>query len=134
MDSGSLLGLVPAAFGAGLLLLAASRAHRSQERLRTCARVPGTVVDVVPPGSPRSRAKGPVVEYVFDGRRRTYRSTFGTNPPAWKPGDDVTLLVRPDAPDDATIDSFLTLWLFPSLCAAFGALAAWIGLRIVFPG
>lgn len=54
----------------------------------------------------------PVVQFkLTDGENITFTSSVGSNPPQFKIGDSVKVLFSPDKPDNAEINSFVSLWL-----------------------
>lgn len=67
--------------------------------------VTGRVTELVPEDSV-SAGLAPVVEYTFNGEIKLYRSQIFSQPPAYQLGEEVTLLINPDNPDDVVIDSF----------------------------
>lgn len=67
--------------------------------------VKGIVTELVPQDS-GSSGMAPVVEYTFNGENKLYRSQVFSQPPAYQPGEEVTLLINPDNPDDVVIDNF----------------------------
>jgi hypothetical protein len=117
-----------------LLAFGAWLARRTRAEIRSAVRVPGRVVDLVRRGRPGHHTWSPVVEYAYEGATRSFTSSFSSKPPAWKPGDDLTVLVQPDVPGEARIDSFGALWLLPMLCAAFGLLLVAAGFGIGLAG
>ncbi|GAA2510422.1 hypothetical protein GCM10010406_53490 [Streptomyces thermolineatus] len=67
----------------------------------------------------------PVVEFTSaDGTHRTFRSSTGSNPPAYEEGERVEVLYRADSPEDARIDGFLSLWLLPMIFGGIGLVLA----------
>ncbi|MGW5100753.1 DUF3592 domain-containing protein [Streptomyces sp. NPDC004100] len=73
----------------------------------------------------------PVVSFTSkDGERHTFKSSTGSNPPAYEEGERVEVLYRADSPEDARIDGFLSLWLLPVIFGGIGALFAGIGTVI----
>ncbi|MGW2559280.1 DUF3592 domain-containing protein [Streptomyces sp. NPDC001514] len=73
----------------------------------------------------------PVVEFTSaDGRRRTFRSSTGSNPPSYEEGERVEVLYRADSPEDARIKGFASLWLLPLVFGGSGLLIAGIGTAV----
>lgn len=73
------------------------------------------------PGKPASRNKVPIVRYTVDGRDHEVRGEISTNhAPAI--GSKVSVLYRPESPDQAQIDSFTERWLFPLVFGGVGSL------------
>ncbi|PLW72377.1 DUF3592 domain-containing protein [Streptomyces sp. SCUT-3] len=109
--------------------------------LREAERAPGTVValewrDEDLGTSRRSRTNDrpsayPVVEFTSaDGTHRTFRSSTGSNPPAYEKGERVEVLYRADSPEDARIDGFLSLWLLPMVFGGVGLVLAGVGTGV----
>lgn len=73
----------------------------------------------------------PVVEFTpAGGSPTTFRSSMGSNPPAYDEGERVDVLYRTDDPGDAKIDGFVSLWLIPLIFCGIGLLIAGIGTAI----
>ncbi|MFF4531582.1 DUF3592 domain-containing protein [Streptomyces sp. NPDC001407] len=70
----------------------------------------------------------PVVEFTSaNGARTRFQDSAGSNPPSYKVGEQVEVLYRPDAPEDARIKGFLSLWLLPLLFGGIGLIFTGIG-------
>lgn len=97
-------------------------------------RVTGTVTELVPQDS-GSAGMAPVVEYTFNGEIKLYRSQVFSQPPAYKLGEEVPLLINPDNPDDVVIDNFseryFTTFIFGlfSIFPLFAAIALHFFIR-----
>ena len=66
----------------------------------------------------------PVFEFTdAAGGKHVVRSRVGSHPPTFKPGEAVTVLYRPEAPQEARLKSLSDLWLLPSAVAALGVVA-----------
>ncbi|MFB6856057.1 DUF3592 domain-containing protein [Streptomyces sp. NPDC056341] len=73
----------------------------------------------------------PVVEFKpAGGELTTFRSSMGSNPPAYDTGERVGVLYRADDLEDAKIDGFVSLWLIPLIFCGIGLLIAGIGTAI----
>ncbi|MGY0022808.1 DUF3592 domain-containing protein [Streptomyces sp. cg35] len=75
--------------------------------------------------SRKSRGSGPSAHPVVlftpaGGESVTFRSSAGSNPPAYDVGDRVDVLYRADDPEDAQIDGFLSMWLLPLIFSGIG--------------
>jgi len=70
----------------------------------------------------------PVVEHQIGGEVYRFTSDFGRGKRFGKRGTAITILYDPKRPDQGTIRSFKSLWLFPILLAVMSALV------MVFPG
>jgi len=87
-------------------------------------------------GSRRKRAHDdpvayPVVAFTSaDGVRRTFRSSFGSNPPSYEKGEHVEVLYDADSPGDARIKGFASLWLLPLIFGGIGLVIAGVGATV----
>jgi Protein of unknown function (DUF3592) len=72
----------------------------------------------------------PVVEFATrEGIRVQFRDGMGSNPPAYREGDPVTVLYFRNQPaQTATIDRGLLNWLVPAILCAMGSLLAGVAL------
>lgn len=132
-------GLAGAGMLAGAIALGASTRHF----LAAAERAEGTVIDLLPSRSSSSDSVlySPVVEFKTpDGREYEVRSKVASSPPSYEEGEKVTVLYRPEAPGDAQIDGFFSLWggtailgalgtVFFSIGAALWAVPAWSARR-----
>ena len=69
-----------------------------------------------------------------EGKEYALKSSSGSNPPAYKTGDTVSVLYDPKDPTEARTDSFFDLWLGPVLGVAMGIGSIIIGTVFVFIG
>lgn len=77
----------------------------------------------------------PVVEFTSaDGTPRTFQSSMGSNPPSYDRGERVEVLYRADAPEDARINGFASLWLVPLIFGGVGLVIAGIGTAVAVAG
>ena len=79
---------------------------------------------------PNSYVYAPVFRFTAqDGQAYEVRSSVASNPPAHALGDRVPVVYRPEAPEDAVLDSFLELWSISLIAGSIGlvffALGAW---------
>ncbi len=109
-------------------------AYRHQrEFVDTAARAEGTVIELVEKRDGNSGATFAPV-YTFrdaQGGDHNIHSNVSTYPPRYKVGETVTVLYRPEKPDDAAIDGFFDLWLMPLILGIFGAVQLIVGLVIL---
>ena len=74
----------------------------------------------------------PVVRFsTAEGRTIEFKSSFSTNPPAYRVGQSVAVVYLPDEPEKAQIRGFLSLWMGPMIIAFIGAIFFLIGAAIV---
>ncbi len=100
---------------------------RNYDFLSTSLTATGQVIDME--SSTKNRpASGlavyhPVVRFEMeDGTEVIYRSRTGSNPATHRVGEEVKVHYRYDNPQQAKIDSFTDLWLWPSVMLVAGAL------------
>jgi hypothetical protein len=88
-----------------------------------------------------SRTQGKVTKLVFShrdyfpvytfkdsrGAKHSIQSLSGSSPAAYQIGDVVPVIYPRDNPDDAEIDTFLDVWIWPIAMAGFGALVLLFG-------
>ena len=91
-----------------LFLAIACSVYLFQERsISKSQRVAGVVTQMK---VMEGEARAPVVEFEWQGRKRSYESTYYSNPPDYHTGQRVFLFVNPDDPDDITLDTFPDRW------------------------
>ncbi|GDY10914.1 MAG: DUF3592 domain-containing protein [Planctomycetota bacterium] len=82
-------------------------------------RAEGSVIRQV--GDGRTGSVAPVVEFFVEGTRHEFQSWLFTSPPQFDVGDKVSVLYDPRDPQRCRIESFVTLWLFPTIFGGIGA-------------
>lgn len=139
MHSGRLFTIVGGIFGlVGLVLLCAgiALAASTASFLASAQRTDGTVVEVTArttttrssDGHFRSRTSWyPTVEFTVGGRRYSFQSSTGSNPPSYKEGEGVPVAYDPDDPSDARIASFWSAFLAPLIVGGLGLVFTPIG-------
>ncbi len=129
------------AFGALFLVVGVILAGVSVSFLADAERARGTVVALEwrndHDGVSRKKRENdkpaayPVVEFTSaDGTQRTFRNSTGSNPPSYEEGERVEVLYRADAPEDAQINGFASLWLLPLIFGGIGLVIAGVGTAI----
>jgi hypothetical protein len=107
--------------------------RHTQHFVQAASHAKGTVTQMVErAGHDSGTVYSPV--YTFqdaDGKQHEIHSSGGSYPPAYKVGDTVPVLYQPDKPDNAEIDSFLEVWLFPAMLAGFGCIDLVIGIVLL---
>jgi hypothetical protein len=112
------------------LALTAFFYQRSKSFLRDAIRADGKVVRLVERPSSGSGTTLFFPVYTFRdarGQEREIYSDSGSFPPSQSVGDTVTLLYRPQQPNAAKTDDFLSLWGLPALLGGFGVLELLVG-------
>lgn len=119
------VGIVFVIIGTIFLLVGLGFAWSSWSLLSVAERTEGTVIRMVgQQHRARNQNRGgaaPVVEFHVAGERHEFHSMLSTSPPQFQVGEKVTILYNPKDPRDAGIDSFVTLWLFPTIFGGIGA-------------
>ncbi|HRJ28382.1 MAG TPA: DUF3592 domain-containing protein [Cyclobacteriaceae bacterium] len=80
-----------------------------------------------------SGSQAPVVEYTWNNEVKRYESSMYASPPDYLLGEEVRLLVNPENPDVAIIDSFSERYMLSTMFAGFGTffLVFSLGLLVV---
>ncbi|MFJ3638338.1 DUF3592 domain-containing protein [Streptomyces sp. NPDC090108] len=129
-------------FGALFLAIGLALAGGSVSFLSEAKRAPGTVVGMDwrsgssgQHGVGRRTHSGPTAHPVVaftaaDGVRRTFTGSVGSKPPAYDEGERVEVLYRPGSPEDARIDSFVSLWLLPLVFGGIGLVITGVGTAV----
>jgi hypothetical protein len=142
MTRGRLFTIVGGIFGSiGVLLLGIGTALAvSTATFQASAeRTEGTVVALTERTSTsnsgrRSTAWYPTVEYTVDGRRYSFESSGGTNPPSYDEGDTVPVAYDPSDPSEAQIASFWSAYLAPIILGGIGIVFAPLGTVLFVKG
>jgi len=112
-------------------------AHNTQQFLRRSVTVQGRIVVLKPVHNTRrhSVTYAPVFRFnVVGWHLVTVVSNTSSNPPAFKPGQVITVHYEKGNPEHAVIDSFEQLWFGDWVFGSVGALFTWIGLLILVYG
>ncbi|MGA5763726.1 DUF3592 domain-containing protein [Nonomuraea bangladeshensis] len=143
MHNGLPLTLIGAIFAlVGLILLGVTLALAASTAsfLASAQRTEGTVTGLTPRTTTSRDSDGytrrsttwyPTVEFTVDGRRYSFQSSTGNNPPAYRQGEGVPVAYDPDDPSDARISTFWSAYLAPVITGGLGVVFASIG-TIVF--
>lgn len=117
-----------AAIGLGLLLGAAAVYSHTASFVSRASRAHGTVTAMLPQ---RSSSNGttykPVVRFELAGGQMEFADSVSSNPPAYQVGEAVSVLYLESSPNDAKIDSFMSLWFLPTLLGGMGAIFLALG-------
>jgi Protein of unknown function (DUF3592) len=66
-----------------------------------------------------------------DGREVQFTSSVSSKPPAYSVGEKVEVLYRPDRPEDAEVNAFMSLWLGVIILGALGSGFSVVGAAMV---
>ena len=122
-----LAALVFALVGVGMLAWAASEYRSASALTGDAIKADGTVIEMIKqefsdPDAGLTYAYAPRIEFVDEsGGTRNFIGN-ASNPPAYREGDHVEVIFQRSQPETARINSFMSLWLFPIVMAAFGLL------------
>jgi hypothetical protein len=122
--------------GMGLLFLAGAliSAYFTRQFLRTSVTAQGRVVALKPVhgGGHNSLTYAPVFRFDVPGTHfATVVSNTSSSPPAFKPGEAVTVRYQQGHPEKAVIDSFEQLWLGDLVFGVVGAMSTGVGVLIL---
>ena len=125
---------VPA--GAVMLLIAGWMLSRDPLFSGAGAEATGTVIDLERAASGNGKASYyPVVAYRdAQGAGHRFTGTTGSNPPAYRRGEEVAVRFDPAAPEEAVIDSWSARALGPGLTGGMGAMLLWMSWRAIRAG
>lgn len=123
-----------AAVGIGMLIAALAVRSHTASFVSRATRAEGTVTALVGQHSTdnNSISYRPVVRFQAGEQQIVFSSSIASNPPAYSVGERVDVLYLESDPYDAKIDSFRSLWFFPMLLGAMGAIFFAIGGGLIF--
>ena len=116
--------------GLGLLIASAFLTWQTSNFIRTSKTAPGRVVDLEWCSGSSGHGGGYRTVFSFTdsyGQAHTVRTKSWQNPPTHRIGAAVEVLFQPMVPEEASIRSFQTLWLIPTVLAGLGVAFAGIG-------
>ncbi|MET7336738.1 DUF3592 domain-containing protein [Nonomuraea sp. NPDC005650] len=146
MRNGRLFTIVGGIFGLiGLVLLCVgvALAASTASFLASAERTDGTVVGLTERTTTTRGSDGrtrtstawyPTVEYTVGGRRHSFQSSTGGNPPSYEKGDTVPVAYDPGDPSDARIASFWSAFLAPVIVGGLGVVFTPIGTVLFVKG
>lgn len=129
-----LLGVIFGGVTLILVLIAAGLVLRTWSFLGNAESATGTVVALTPRQTCSdndndknrmscSTVYAPLVRFTTaDGREIEYQSSTATSPPSHRVGDQVEVLYLPDDPYRARVDSWVDLWLAPTIVGGIGGI------------
>ena len=138
MNVFKIVGSVFAGVGLVFVLVSLWNVRSTKQFLAQSETAHGEVIDLVL-GSSRTGDSGtsssvyyPVVRFAtHEGEYIEFQSGIGSQPPAYRVGDRVTVRYRPDNPYRAKIDSFFQLWFLSVLFGGLGFVFGSIGLVLI---
>jgi hypothetical protein len=73
----------------------------------------------------------PLVRFRHDGQWIEFSDSEASNPPAFHVGETVNVLYLESNPYDARIDSFISLWLAPTIFGGIGTILLALGTAMI---
>ncbi len=115
----------------GMLLVCLLTYRHTSRFVEDALPADGTIVELIE----REGEDGPYFYPVFTftddaGATQKIYSSHGSFPPRHKVGDSVTVLYDPADPEDAKINSFMSIWFWPFLTGIIGSVIL-VGSSIV---
>jgi hypothetical protein len=126
------LGVIFVLIGGGLLAAAVSHFRRRRAFIKQSTTAKGTIVAFAENREGEEVSYFPRIAFnTPSGREVIFESGAGSSSNPGRIGNTVTVRYRPDQPDVAEIDSFVSLWGPALLLAFLGVLFLSIGLGIL---
>ena len=127
-----IFGLLAGLASVGLLGGAVWNYFKGRQTMQNRVAVNGTVVELVQRNTSRSHIFCPVVEYSLpSGEKMRFTSEFGTLPASHKIGDVVKVRYDPANPQQAEIESGMSLWLGPLIMVFMGTVACCLSVFFI---
>lgn len=120
------------AVGAAMLAGAFLLYQNTRTFVEDATRTEGTVVELVESRSSDSTTYRPVVDFTTStGETIRFTSSSGSNPPSYSVGEKVALFYLADAPQQAKIDGYFSLWGAPTIVGGLGSVFFLIGAGVM---
>ena len=130
-----LAALIVALVGVVFILLTTFFGVRSLMLLQRGHPVEGQVVDLLRVSdSDGADTYLPIFAYPWQGQTLSKKAGFSSNPPRYKVGDRIQMLVDPANPQDAVPKRFMDLWFMPLFFGAMAGLMFVIAVVILVTG
>ena len=123
--------------GLGMMIGAFFLYQNTQEFIKDSVLAQGKVIELIRHISEDSEGYisytyRPQVEFLTpEGEINQFESNMGSNPPAYRVNEAVEVVYLTNAPEQAKINSFTSLWLLPLILAGIGFLNIAIGLGMI---
>jgi len=125
-------GLLAGLASVGLVGGAAWNYFKGRQTIQSHVAVTGTVVELVQRNTSRSHIYCPMVEFTLtSGEKLRFTSEFGTLPASNKIGDVVKVRYDPANPQQAEIESGMSLWLAPLILVFMGLIACCLAVAFL---
>lgn len=120
------------AVGAAMLAGAFLLYQNTRTFVEDATRTEGTVVELVESHSSDSTTYRPVVDFTTStGETIRFTSSSGSNPPSYSVGEKVALFYLADAPQQAKVDGYFSLWGAPTIVGGLGSVFFLIGAGVM---
>lgn len=123
-------------FGATFFGIALFSFIHTQNFVKAAASTEGVVLELKPVESSSTNSGGytyaPVVKFKTpDGKNIHFKSSTSSNPPEFSVGQTVPVLYNRSNPQEAQVDSFVQLWLLPTVFGGFGIIFMGVGATLI---
>ena len=122
-----LVGTIFASIGVLLIIIAGFIYQRKNASVEKSVKVPGVVTEY-------HGNYAPVVDYIWEGKKKRYYSDVYSSPPAYDIDEEVTMLVNREDPSDVMIDSFSDRWIAIVILGGLGTFFFLFGSLFVYFG
>ncbi|WP_421780334.1 DUF3592 domain-containing protein [Kiloniella litopenaei] len=119
------------------LLSMGAWSYKTYQFIDTAHSAQGTVINLIQSRSTSSSSTSnsyvyrPEVSFkTLTGDEIIFQSSTGSNPPAYKKGESVSILYEPENPQDAKINDTLSLWFSPVILGLVGLIFSAFGIGI----
>jgi len=131
------VAIVFTSIGSLVLIVSTAIGFRTYSFIQGAEKAEGSVIELIRKRSSSSTRRSyvfhPVVEFeTANGESVQFESNVGSRPPAFQPGESVTVLYHPENVNQAMIDSFWNLWLFSLIAGVNGSVFFSIGVFLLY--
>ena len=133
----TLFGIIFGLIGVGMLIGGYYTWSSTNAFLQTATKAQGEVVNVVRERSSDSDGRTsysyyPEIKFRTSTNEEViFKSSSGSNPPSYRTGESVEVLYDPQNPPNASINSFMSLWLGTIILSVIGLVFAAIGFGVL---
>lgn len=106
--------------------------HNTRTFLEDATRTEGSVVELIESRSSDSTTYRPVVDFTTSaGDTIRFASSSGSNPPSYSVGEKVAVFYLADAPQQAHVDGYFSLWGAATIVGGLGSVFFLIGAGLM---
>jgi hypothetical protein len=132
MDWVTVIGSIFALTGGAMLVAAGRQFTRRRAFVQQSTLAAGTIIALTENREGDEVSYFPIVKFqTSSGREVTFQSEMGSSSEAGRIGDTVEVRYRPDQPDVAEIEAFMSLWGLTLLFGLLGVVFLFLGLGIL---